>query len=175
MRFPGRKAVSVAAVALTSLGIGGGTAANAAVGAAPTCSGSECTDLVPANLSASQGALNVTQMQLENISAVATDPRTGQPLVGVKIQFYTVGGRFLGASYTNHDGMAGVSAPENFGPGTVQELLGGYEAVLLGDGVHAPASAHGAITIGTDCFVSNCPPGSDRRLKLDVVPVVWSR
>ncbi|MFJ6569589.1 hypothetical protein ACIQNU_19410 [Streptomyces sp. NPDC091292] len=176
MKIPVRKAVSVAAIALTSLGGGGGAVASAATtGPEPACSGPECTDLVPANLSATQGTLNITQMQLENISAIATEVRSGRPLVGVKIQFYTVGGRFLGSSYTNQDGMAGVNAPENFGPGTVQELLGGYQAVMLGDGVHTPASAHGAITIGTDCFVATCPPGSDRRLKVDVAPVDWSR
>lgn len=130
---------------------------------------------MPVSLAASQGALNVTQLQLEKLSATATDARTGEPLPGLEIQFYTVGGRFLGSSYTNHDGIAGVSAPENLGPGTAQELLGGYQAVLLGDGLHSPATVHAAITVGTDCFIANCAPGSDRRLKLDVVPVDWSR
>lgn len=69
--------------------------------------------------------------------------------------------------------MAGITASENLGPGTIQELLNGYDAVLVGDGVYVPATAHAAITIGTDC--ASTPPPSDRRLKCAVVPVDWSR
>lgn len=60
----------------------------------------------------------------------------------MQVQFYTDGGRLLGAAHTNHSGIAAISASENLGPGTAQELLAGYDAVLLGDDVHAPASAH---------------------------------
>lgn len=67
---------------------------------------------------------------------------SGEPVRGVQVQFYTDGGRLLGAAYTNHSGIAAISASENLGPGTAQELLAGYDAVLLGDDVHAPASAH---------------------------------
>ncbi|MEG3630687.1 hypothetical protein [Streptomyces poriticola] len=90
-------------------------------------------------------------MQLENLSATALDAYTGEPLAGKRVQFYTTAGRLLGSAYTNADGIAAITSPENLGPGTVQELLSGYHAVMLGDGFHTPATAHGAITLGTDC------------------------
>ncbi|MFF5303386.1 hypothetical protein ACFY5F_28865 [Streptomyces sp. NPDC013161] len=121
----------------------------------------------------------MTQMQLENINAMASDAVTGEPIRGAKIVFATMGGRTLGTAYTDYDGIAAIAAPENLGPGTLQELLGGYEAAMIGDGVHAPAGAHGAITIGTDQGPglpgNPCAVCSDRALKQDVVPVDWSR
>jgi len=51
----------------------------------------------------------------------------------------------------------------------------GYYAVLVGDGVHAPTSTHGAITLGTDQQQNVYTQISDRRLKRDLVPVDWSR
>ncbi|RPK47700.1 hypothetical protein EES39_11155 [Streptomyces sp. ADI92-24] len=159
------------AAALASVGVGSGAIASAETPSAPSCSGAECPSLQPVNLSASQGSLNVTQMQLENLAATAVDAVTGQPIRGAQVQFYTTGGRLLGAAYTNYNGIAGISASENLGPGTVQELLTGYNAVLVGDGIHTPASAHGAITVGDDGSLLF----SDRKLKRDVLLIDWSR
>lgn len=179
MSFAGHKTVAVLAAALASLGAGSTVPASAAAPSAAPCSGSECPSLKPTRLTASQASLNVTQMQLENIHAMAADAVTGEPLRGVRIVFATIGGRTLGAAYTDYDGVAAITAPENLGVGTVQELLGGYEAAMVGDGIHAPAGAHGAITIGIDQGpgVPGAPCGicSDRGLKQDVVPVDWSR
>ncbi|WP_030239349.1 hypothetical protein [Streptomyces lavendulae] len=179
MSSVGRRTVAVMAAALASLGAGG--AVPAAAGAAPAapCSGAECPSLKPVRLVASQATLNITQMQLENLHAIASDAVTGEPVRGVKVVFATIGGRTLGAAYTDYDGVAAITAPENLGPGTLQELLGGYEAALQGDGVHTPVGAHGAITVGTDqgpgVPASPCSICSDRELKQDVVPVDWSR
>ncbi|GAA2154793.1 hypothetical protein GCM10009760_54030 [Kitasatospora kazusensis] len=159
------------AAALVSLSVGGGVLASAATPPASPCGSAECTGLQPVSMAAGQGSLNVTQMQLENISATVVDAVSGEPVRGVQIQFSTTGGRLLGTAYTNHNGVAAISASENLGPGTAQELLAGYDAVLLGDGVHTPASAHGAITVGDDGALLF----SDRGLKQDVVPVDWSR
>ncbi|WP_327673242.1 hypothetical protein [Kitasatospora sp. NBC_00458] len=179
MSSVGRKTVAVMAAALASLGVGGGATASAAAPSDTSCGGAECPSLKPTRLSASQASLNVTQMQLENIHAMAADAVTGEPIRGARIVFATIGGRTLGAAYTDYDGVASISAPENLGPGTLQELLGGYEAAMVGDGVHAPAGAHGAITIGIDQGPgvpnSPCAVCSDRGLKQDVVPVDWSR
>jgi len=181
MKTSGRMAVSALAVAMAALGVGSGAPASAAPDStgAPSCGGAECPSLKPTRLTASQASLNVTQMQLENINAMASDAITGEPIRGAKIVFATMGGRTLGTAYTDYDGIAAISAPENFGPGTLQELLGGYEAAMIGDGVHAPAGAHGAITIGTDQGPgvpgNPCAVCSDRGLKQDVVPVDWSR
>ncbi|MFJ2776934.1 hypothetical protein [Kitasatospora sp. NPDC087315] len=179
MSSAGRKTIAVMTAALASLGAGSGVTASAATPAAAPCSGEECPSLKPTRLTASQASLNITQMQLENIYAMASDAVTGQPIRGARIVFATVGGRTLGAAYTDYDGVAAITAPENLGPGTLQELLGGYEAAMVGDGVHAPAGAHGAITIGTDQGPgvpgSPCAVCSDRGLKQDVVPVDWSR
>ncbi|MFD0403331.1 hypothetical protein ACFV84_32495 [Kitasatospora sp. NPDC059811] len=180
MSSVGRKTVAVMAAALASLGAGSAVTASAAASSAPSCSGAaECPSLKPTRLTTSQASLNVTQMQLENIHAMASDAVTGEPIRGARIVFATVGGRTLGAAYTDYDGIAAITAPENLGPGTLQELLGGYEAAMVGDGVHAPAGAHGAITIGTDQGPgvpgSPCAVCSDRGLKQDVVPVDWSR
>ncbi|QMU69363.1 hypothetical protein [Streptacidiphilus sp. P02-A3a] len=123
---------------------------------APVCGEADCSSLAPASLSASQATLNITSLELENITATATDVRTGRPLVGALVHFYTSDGRLLGSAYTNYGGIAGITVTEDFGPGTIQELLNGYDAVLVGDGVHTAASAHAAITIGTDC--SSTPP-----------------
>ncbi|MFE5711133.1 hypothetical protein ACFQ7J_09965 [Streptomyces sp. NPDC056501] len=175
----GRRTVAVMAAALASLGAGSGVTATATPASPVPCSGSECPSLKPVRLTASQATLNITQMQLENIQAMASDAITGEPIRGARIVFATVGGRTLGAAYTDYDGVASITAPENFGPGTLQELLGGYEAAMVGDGVHAPAGAHGAITIGTDQAPglpnNPCSICSDRGLKRDVVPVDWSR
>ncbi|MEU5086107.1 hypothetical protein [Streptomyces sp. NPDC021356] len=172
-------AVSAMAVAMAALGVGSGAPASAASTATPSCSGADCPSLKPTRLTASQASLNVTQMQLENINAMASDAVTGEPIRGAKIVFATMGGRTLGTAYTDYDGIAAIAAPENLGPGTLQELLGGYEAAMVGDGVHAPAGAHGAITIGTDQGPglpgNPCAVCSDRALKQDVVPVDWSR
>ncbi|MGV9264920.1 hypothetical protein ACWDRR_09685 [Kitasatospora sp. NPDC003701] len=179
MSSVGRKTVAVMAAALASLGVGSGVTASATTPAAASCTGADCSDLRPTRLTVSQASLNVTQMQLENIQAMAADAVTGQPIRGARIVFATIGGRTLGAAYTDYDGIAAITAPENLGPGTLQELLGGYEAAMIGDGVHAPAGAHGAITIGIDQGpgVPNgpCSVCSDRGLKQDVVPVDWSR
>ncbi|AQW46837.1 hypothetical protein [Streptomyces violaceusniger] len=172
----GRKAVVVMAAALASVGVGSGAIASATSLPAASCSGgADCSALAPVNMAASQGSLNVTQMQLENISATVVDAVTGQPVRGVQVHFYAAGGRLLGTAYTNYSGIAAIAASENLGPGTVQELLAGYEAVLLGDGVHTPASAHGAITVGDDFVPLGSLLFSDRTLKRDVVPVDWSR
>ncbi|MEU1943052.1 hypothetical protein ABZ554_11530 [Streptomyces sp. NPDC020125] len=171
----GRKAVVVMAAALASVGVGSGAIASAAGPSAASCSGADCPALKPVNMAASQGSLNVTQMQLENISATVVDAVTGQPVRGVQVHFYAAGGRLLGTAYTNYSGIAAIAASENLGPGTAQELLAGYEAVLLGDGVHTPASAHGAITVGDDFVPLGSLLFSDRTLKRDVVPVDWSR
>ncbi|MFD5385352.1 hypothetical protein ACFWMG_10380 [Streptomyces sp. NPDC127074] len=171
----GRKAVVVMAAALASMGVGSGAIASAAGPSAASCSGADCPALKPVNMAASQGSLNVTQMQLENISATVVDAVTGQPVRGVQVHFYAAGGRLLGTAYTNYSGIAAIAASENLGPGTAQELLAGYEAVLLGDGVHTPASAHGAITVGDDFVPLGSLLFSDRTLKRDVVPVDWSR
>ncbi|GAA1934470.1 hypothetical protein [Kitasatospora viridis] len=156
MGFAGSKFAKVATVAIStvSLGVITASAATPAMAKPPVCGEVDCPSLVPTHLGASQATLNVTQMQLENLSATATEAITGRPLVGALIEFFTTDGRKLGSAYTGYDGSAGISASENFGPGTVQELLSGYNAVLVGDGVHATASAHGAITIGTDCASS---------------------
>ncbi|MGK4579288.1 hypothetical protein ACSMTC_04535 [Kitasatospora sp. HPMI-4] len=170
-----RKTVTVMAAALVSLGVGSGAIASAATPPASPCSGAECPSLQPVNIAAGQGSLNVTQMQLENISATVVDAVSGEPVRGVQVQFYSAGGRLLGAAYTNHSGIAAIAASENLGPGTAQELLAGYDAVLLGDGVHTPASAHGAITVGDDFVPLGSLLFSDRGLKQGVVPVDWSR
>ncbi|MEV7421390.1 MULTISPECIES: hypothetical protein [unclassified Streptomyces] len=170
-----RKTVTVVAAALASLGMGGGAVAAAAPAPAAQCGGVECPSLRPVNIAATQGTLNVTQMQLENLGALVVDAVTGQPVRGALVQFYTAGGRLLGAAHTNYNGIAGVAAPENLGPGTVQELLSGYDAVLPGDGIHTPATAHGAITVGTDWVPLGSTLFSDRTLKRNVVPVDWSR
>ena len=179
MSSVGRKTVAVMAAALASLGVGSGVTASASTAPNASCSGSHCPTLEPTRLTASQGTLNVTQMQLENISAMASDAVTGVPIPGVKIVFATAGGRTLGIAYTDDSGIAALTAPEDLGPGTLQELLGGYEAALVGDGIHAPSGAHGAITIGTDQAPgvpgNPCAVCSDHRLKRDVVPVDWSR
>ncbi|MET9220408.1 hypothetical protein ACIOC1_03240 [Streptomyces sp. NPDC088197] len=173
MKVSGTRFAGLAAVAVSTLSLGAIVASAApAVAQPPICGTTDCPSLSPANLSATQGSLNVTQMQLENISATATDAVTGRPLAGALVQFSTSNGRALGSAYTNYQGVAAISASENFGPGTVQELLNGYTAVLVGDGIHAPASAHAAITIGTDCTMA---ASSDRGLKCAVVPVDWSR
>ncbi|QIZ00514.1 hypothetical protein HEP87_50405 [Streptomyces sp. S1D4-11] len=173
MKLAGNRVAQLAAVAVSTLSLGTIVASAApAVAQPPICGESDCPSLTPAGLSASQGTLNVTDLQLENLTATATDIRTGRPLVGALIRFYTSGGRLLGQAYTNYNGIAGITASENFGPGTIQELLNGYDAVLVGDGVHTPATAHAPITIGTDCPTT---PASDRRLKCAVVPVDWSR
>lgn len=166
-----RRTVTVMAAALVSLGVGSSAIASAATPSASPRSGAESSSLRPVNVSASQGSLNVTQMQLENISATVVDAVSGEPVRGAQVQFFTTGGRLLGAAYTNYNGIAAISASENLGPGTAQELLAGYDAVLVGDGVHTPASAHGAITVGDDGSLLF----SDRGLKQDVVPVDWSR
>jgi len=179
MSSVGRRAVAVMAAALASLGVGSGVTASATAPSAASCSGAQCPSLEPTRLTASQATLNVTQMQLENINAMAVDAVTGEPIRGAEIVFATMGGRTLGMAYTDNSGIASLAAPEDLGPGTLQELLGGYEAALVGDGVHAPAGAHGAITIGTDQGpgVPNgpCAVCSDRGLKRDLVPVDWSR
>ncbi|WP_329560471.1 hypothetical protein [Kitasatospora sp. NBC_01266] len=174
MKVPGNKVARIAAVAVSTLSLGViAASATPAVAQPPICGEADCPSLKPVGMSASQGTLNLTSLQLENISATVTDIVTGRPLVGLQVRFYTSGGHLLGSAYTNYGGIAGISSSENFGPGTVQELLNGYDAVLVGDGVHVATSAHGTITIGTDCF-STAPP-SDRRLKCAVVPVDWSR
>ncbi len=179
MRTSGHVALSVMAVAVAALGLGGGAPASAATTADASCGGASCPALTPTRLTASQATLNVTQMQLENINAMAADAVTGEPIRGAKIVFATSGGRTLGVAYTDNDGIAALSAPEDLGPGTLQELLGGYDAAMIGDGVHAPAGAHGAITVGTDegpgVPGNPCAVCSDRTLKQDVVPVDWSR
>ncbi|MDH6129217.1 hypothetical protein [Kitasatospora sp. GP82] len=180
MSFVGRKTVAVMAAALASLGAGSGVTASATTPSAASCSsGAQCPSLKPTRLTASQATLNVTQMQLENINAMASDAVTGEPIRGAKIVFATMGGRTLGMAYTDDSGIAAIAAPEDLGPGTLQELLGGYEAALVGDGIHAPAGAHGAITVGTDQGPgvpgNPCAVCSDRGLKQDVVPVDWSR
>ncbi|AUY53058.1 hypothetical protein [Streptomyces sp. CB01881] len=180
MSSVGRKTVAVMAAALASLGAGSGVTASATTPSPASCSsGADCPNLKPTRLTASQATLNVTQLQLENINAMASDAVTGEPIRGAKIVFATMGGRTLGTAYTDYDGIAAISAPENLGPGTLQELLGGYEAAMVGDGIHAPAGAHGAITIGTDQGPglpgNPCAVCSDRGLKQDVVPVDWSR
>ncbi|MFJ2113559.1 MULTISPECIES: hypothetical protein [unclassified Streptomyces] len=180
MSSVGRKTVAVMAAALASLGAGSGATATAATPAAASCIGAECpVYLKPTRLTTSQASLNVTQMQLENINAMAVDAVTGEPIRGAKIVFATIGGRTLGAAYTDYDGIAAITAPENLGVGTLQELLGGYDAAMIGDGIHAPAGAHGAITIGIDQGPgvpgAPCSICSDRGLKQDVVPVDWSR
>lgn len=153
MKAATSKAAGLAAVAVSTLSLAAITASAAPAVAAqpPGCGGSDCPTLTPASLSASQGTLNVTSMQLENITATASEPGTGRPIPNALIRFYSSGGRLLGSAYTNYNGIAGINAPEDFGPGTVQELLNGYDAVLVGDGVHTAASAHGTITVGTDC------------------------
>lgn len=153
MKLSGLKAVAVAAAALTPLGVGSTTSAAAASHGVADCQGDrDCrTELRPVLFSASQASINILQMQLENLHATALDAHTGQPLAGKRVQFHTNAGRYLGSAYTNADGVAAITAPENFGPGTVQELLNGYNAILVGDGVYTPATAHGAITLGTDC------------------------
>ncbi|MGC0417284.1 hypothetical protein [Embleya sp. AB8] len=175
----GRKTVVMMAAALAAVGVSGGAVASATAAPGGACSGAECPGLKPTRLTASQATLNVTQMQLENIAAMASDAVTGEPIKGAKVVFATMGGRTLGMAYTDDTGYAAISAPEDFGPGTLQELLGGYEAALVGDGVHAPVGAHGAITVGTDqgpgVPMNPCSICSDRALKLDVVPVDWSR
>jgi len=180
MSSVGRKTVAVMAAALASLGAGGDFSASASTPSAASCSsGAECPSLAPTRLTASQATLNVTQMQLENINAMASDAVTGEPIRGAKIVFATMGGRTLGIAYTDDSGIAAIAAPEDLGPGTLQELLGGYEAAMVGDGIHAPAGAHGAITVGTDQGPglpgNPCAVCSDRGLKQDVVPVDWSR
>jgi hypothetical protein len=179
MSSVGRKTVAVMAAALASLGAGSGVTASATTPSAASCSGAECPSLKPTRLTTSQATLNVTQMQLENINAMAVDAVTGEPIRGAEIVFATMGGRTLGMAYTDDSGIAAIAAPEDLGPGTLQELLGGYEAAMVGDGVHAPAGAHGAITIGTDQGPgvpgNPCAVCSDRGLKQDVVPVDWSR
>ncbi|MFE4367123.1 hypothetical protein ACFRMN_02510 [Streptomyces sp. NPDC056835] len=171
----GRKTVTVLAAALASLSVGSGAIASAIAPPAAPCGGAECPSLRAVNMAATQGSLNVTQMQLENLSALVVDAVTGQPIRGAQVQFYTTGGRLLGASHTNHSGIAAIAAPENLGPGTVQELLTGYNAVLVGDGIHTPATAHGAITVGDDVTPLGTLLFSDRTLKRGVVPVDWSR
>lgn len=171
----GRRTVTVMAVALASLGVGSGAIASAVTPPVAPCGGAECPSLQPVNIAATQGSLNVTQMQLENLSALVVDAVTGQPVRGAQVQFYTTAGRLLGAAYTNYSGIAAVAASENLGPGTVQELLTGYNAVLVGDGIHTPATAHGAITVGDDWVPLGTMLFSDRTLKQDVVPVDWSR
>ncbi|WP_327071206.1 hypothetical protein OG500_36755 [Kitasatospora sp. NBC_01250] len=179
MSSVGRKSVAVLAVALASLGAGSAVTASATAPSAAPCSGAQCPNLQPTRLTASQATLNVTQMQLENIQAMASDAVTGEPIRGAKVVFATMGGRTLGMAYTDDTGIAAIAAPEDLGPGTLQELLGGYEAALVGDGVHAPAGAHGAITVGTDQGPgvpgNPCAVCSDRGLKQDVLPVDWSR
>ncbi|MFI9273168.1 hypothetical protein ACIGXM_20930 [Kitasatospora sp. NPDC052896] len=180
MSSVGRKTVAVMAAALASLGAGSTVTASATTPSPASCSsGTQCPSLKPTRLTASQATLNVTQMQLENINAMASDAVTGEPIRGAKIVFATMGGRTLGMAYTDDTGIAAIAAPEDLGPGTLQELLGGYEAAMVGDGIHAPAGAHGAITVGTDQGPgvpgNPCAVCSDRGLKQDVVPVDWSR
>jgi hypothetical protein len=79
----GRKTVTVRAAALVSLGVGSGAIASAATPPASPCSGAECPSLQPVTIAAGQGSLNVTQMQLENLSALVVDAVTGQPIRGV--------------------------------------------------------------------------------------------
>jgi hypothetical protein len=174
MKLTGNRIAGLAAVAMSTLSLGTIIAsATPAVAQPSACGEEDCPSLTPTSLGASQATLNITSLQLENITATATDVRTGQPVVGGLVRFYTNGGRLLGQAYTNYTGMAGITATENFGPGTIQELLNGYDAVLVGDGVHSPASAHATITIGTDACSTPAP--SDRRLKCAVLPVDWSR
>lgn len=144
-----RRGAGLTMLALTSAGLfGAGTAAATDTGAASTSGHNQvqAQPLSQVKLTATQGTLNATQMQLENISATATDARTGEPIVGVLIKFATTsGGRDLGSAYTDGTGKAGVNCSENLGMGTVQELLGGYSATMQGDGVHTPVTAHAAI------------------------------
>ncbi|MFJ2607092.1 hypothetical protein ACIQOU_07190 [Streptomyces sp. NPDC091279] len=157
MKFAGNKFAGLAAVAVSTLSLGAIVASAApAMAQPPVCGQADCPTQTPVSLSASQGTLNITSMQLENISATVTDARSGRPMAGELVRFYSAGGRLLGSAYTNYSGIAGITAPENFGPGTIQELLAGYTAMLVGDGEHTQASAHGAITIGTDCVTT--PP-----------------
>ncbi|MBS2531220.1 hypothetical protein KGQ20_00375 [Catenulispora sp. NF23] len=174
MKYVGRKSAALAAAALASLGLAGpAVAAPAADAVTPPSTGQD--QLQPVRLVATQATLNLTALDLEDLSAQAMDPVTGQPIRGMLVQFTTADGRFLGQAYTGYDGIADIDAPENVGPGTVQELLSGYYAVLVGDGVHAPTSTHGAITLGTDQQQNVYTQISDRRLKHDLVPVDWSR
>ncbi|KPI12489.1 hypothetical protein OV450_8400 [Actinobacteria bacterium OV450] len=148
-------AIVVSAVALAN-GLAGGAAASAAAPAVASLA-APAPALKATSIAPTQGSLNVTQMQLENISATVTDAVTGQPLAGRMVKFTTAGGRELGRAYTDHTGKAAISASENLGPGTVQELLAGYGAEVQGDGEYAPVSGHAAITIGTDSGCVFCP------------------
>lgn len=105
---------------------------------------------IPVNLSACQGSLNATQLQLENLCAKVTEAATGKPATGVPVVFSSDSGQYLGAAYTDQYGIAKTRAPVNMPIGAIQEIGGGYDAQSLGTSRYAPAAGHGAITIGTD-------------------------
>jgi hypothetical protein len=158
MKDVARKSTLAVMAALSSAGFIGGGIASAAEPVPQSLEPEQSrTALKPVNITATQGTLNVVNMQLENMSATVIDAATGAPIAGALIKFTTEGGRDLGTAYTDHTGTAHKTAPENFGLGTAQELTSGYSATLLGDGVHTPVSAHASITIGTDRYGSYHP------------------
>lgn len=147
-----KRAVAVAAIALTSLGVAVGPAAAAGFESTttPASARSDGPALKPVRITAYQGTLNILNTKLDNLGAQLLDAITDEPIRGALINFETEGGRFLGKAYTDYAGNARLAAPENLGPGTVQEILNGYYASFVGDGVHTPVREHAGITVGID-------------------------
>jgi hypothetical protein len=129
-----KRAVAVAAIALATLGVTVGPA-YAAGFIINDHSGKHAPGepaLNPARITAYRGTLNLLNTKLDNLGAQLLDAATDEQIRGVLIKFVTVGGRYLGSAYTNYSGDARLAAPENVGPGTVQEIISGHYASFVG-------------------------------------------
>jgi hypothetical protein len=72
----------------------------------------------------------------------------GPPVASRRIDF-RAGRQELCTASTDVNGWARCSAPENWGPQTVKELFGGYDAAFSGDDEYFPSSQQVSATIGT--------------------------
>ncbi|MER6302234.1 hypothetical protein ABT247_22105 [Kitasatospora sp. NPDC001539] len=128
MRLSGRRTGTAVAVAL---GVAGLTAGARAVASARAAASVPVRVDMPAVVPV---ALSVTQARPTSLSASAAHARTGEPLPGLAVRFYSAAGRFLGSSTTDGDGVAEVVVPPDLGPG-------GHLASVFGDGFHSAARA----------------------------------
>ncbi|MFJ6293175.1 hypothetical protein ACIQJX_07420 [Streptomyces griseoviridis] len=143
----GRACAVLATAVLVALGPAPGATAGPAV---RVCGPHDsCAHLKPVDLTAGRATLDVGRLTLRNLNARALDPASGKPVRGVAVRFTTTDGRFLAEARTGRDGVAAVDARERVGPRAARELTHGYDAALVGDGVHDPAVAHGSVTLAT--------------------------
>ncbi|MFF2147822.1 hypothetical protein [Kitasatospora sp. NPDC058190] len=160
MRLSRRRTRTAVAVVLAALGLAAWARAVAsAVAAPPVPERVDRPDVVPV-------ALGVSRARPTSLSAVAVHARTGEPLAGTTVRFYSAAGRFLGSTVTGGDGVAEVGVPTGLEPG-------GHLAVVFGNGYHSAAQA--ALAAADDCLLADCPPAGGHPLTSDVAPVDRSR